>query len=316
MVSLLDAQTIEKYFPLRRPLREHVMSPWARSKRVCALNGISLRIEPGEIVGIVGPNGAGKTTLLRVLANVLEPDGGSVTICGKRMTSHSHEIRRHIGYVSSDERSFFWRLTGRRNLAFFALLYGVPPGESGRRITTLLDCLGLGEKADCPFHSYSSGMRKRLALARALIHEPRVLLLDELTNSLDPQASSDVKVLVREYVSDGQGRTALWSTHRLEEIREICDRTIAINRGVVEFSGSTREFATYEGQLWTTPRNSTPAAEHRPGSQDMPSPTVRPRSAPFDHRPCADLSQGCKCEDHRLDDRVPVDHSVESSHGC
>lgn len=248
MTPILEGQDIEKYFPARASLRLSVGVPRGRRTRVHALERISLRAEPGEIIGIVGPNGAGKTTLLRVLAHVLEPDGGCIWLCGEKMTARAHRLRQQIGYVSSDERSFFWRLTGRQNLIFFASLYCVPRAHIGGRVSALLDRLDLQEKADLPFQSYSSGMRKRLALARALLHGPRLVLLDELTNSLDPLASRNVKRLVREYVSEGSGRAALWSTHRLEEITEMCDRAVVMERGTVRFCGSTCEFAMHGRQ--------------------------------------------------------------------
>ena len=248
MAPVLEGRRIEKYFSTRRSLRRRIAAPFAPGRQVCALNGVSLAAESGQILGIVGPNGAGKTTLLRVLADVLEADGGSVSLCGETITPGNHRLRQYIGYVSSDERSFFWRLTGRQNLTFFAALYGVPGARGRRRITAILGRLGLADRADGPFHSYSSGMRKRLALARALVHKPRIVLLDELTNSLDPPTCLNVKKLVREYVSQEQGRAALWSTHRLEEIGEICDAAVVIEHGVVQFCGSAREFADREKQ--------------------------------------------------------------------
>jgi ABC-2 type transport system ATP-binding protein len=242
MASVIaEAQGIEKYFVLDRPLYEQVFAPFAAKKMICALKGVSFKVKPGEIVGVVGPNGAGKTTLLRILADLLEPDSGWVALCGQRLTKKKCHLRSKIGYVSSDERSFFWRLTGRQNLEFFARLYEVSGLEAPKRIRAMLDMFALWEKADQLFRDYSTGIRKKFALARALIHQPKILLLDEVTNSLDSSSAQSVKSLVREYVSSRDGCGGVWSTHRFEEIVEICDKVLVINEGRVQFFGSVSE---------------------------------------------------------------------------
>ncbi len=317
MAPVLEGRNIEKHFRVRRSLRRQIVAPFAHGPRVCALQGVSLAAESGQIVGIVGPNGAGKTTLLRVLADVLEADGGSISLCGEAVAPGDPRLRRYIGYVSSDERSFFWRLTGRQNLTFFAALYGVPAAEGHRRITMLLGRLGLSDRADGPFHSYSSGMRKRLALARALVHRPRIVLLDELTNSLDPPTCLNVKTLVREYVSQERGRAALWSTHRLEEIGEICDETIVIEHGMVQFRGSAREFADHERQAGGTLRSHVAAGACRPTFDNAvnPSTVANPRIGPCCRdaalvRPCLNESAG------RHGNPASEGRSMEPPHEC
>ncbi len=242
---VVQAQDIEKHFVVARPLYEHVLSPLTNKKMICALKGISFSINSGEILGIVGPNGAGKTTLLRILANLLEADSGSVKLSGQELNSEPR-VRANIGYVSSDERSFFWRLTGRQNLQFFARLYGVGRRTAGRRIAKLLNLFDIEEKASQLFRDYSTGTRKKFALARALIHQPRVLLLDEVTNSLDSNSAQSAKSLVREYVSAGNGRVGVWSTHRFEEIDEICDKVLVINKGNVRFFGNASDIGNIE----------------------------------------------------------------------
>ena len=233
MTEVLETQGLTKHFAVAAPLHRQLLRPLRDHNVIRALDDVSLCIESGEILGLIGPNGAGKTTLMRVLADVMEPDAGSVRIAGQRMARGRHDLRRQIGYVSSDERSFFWRLTGRQNLSFFASLYGVSQVNARRRIGDILDLFKLCDKAEHPFRDYSSGTRKKFALARALIHTPRVILLDEITNSLDPPSAESVKRLVREYVSAREGRVGLWSTHRHEEIGEICDRVIAMDNGRV-----------------------------------------------------------------------------------
>lgn len=239
-LAIVEAGNIEKFFVVDRPLYEQVYAPFATKKIVYALKGIDLCIKPGEILGIVGPNGAGKTTLLRILAGLLEADSGCLRLCGKELASGCR-MRAHIGYVSSDDRSFFWRLTGRQNLEFFAGLYGIRRQVSRKRIAGLLPLFSLEKKAGELFRDYSTGTRKKFALVRALVHEPRILLLDEVTNSLDAPSAQRVKLLVRDYVSVERDCAAVWSTHRLEEISEICDRVLAISKGIVKFFGSVSD---------------------------------------------------------------------------
>jgi ABC-2 type transport system ATP-binding protein len=238
---VVQAQDIEKHFVVVRSLYEHVLSPLATKKTICALKKVNFSISSGEILGVVGPNGAGKTTLLRILANLLEADGGWVKLSGRELNSDSN-VRTNIGYVSSDERSFFWRLTGRQNLEFFARLYGVNRLLAGRRIEKLIKMFAVEEKADQLFRDYSTGTRKKFALARALIHQPKVLLLDEVTNSLDANSARNAKLLIREYVSAEYSRVGVWSTHRFEEIGEICDKVLVIDKGCVRFFGNAYDF--------------------------------------------------------------------------
>ena len=239
--TIVEVQGLNKHFIIERSLYEQVLAPFAAKRSICVLKGICFNVEPGKILGIVGPNGAGKTTLLRILADLLEPDNGWVALCGQRLNSRKNSLRRKIGYVSSEERSFFWRLTGRLNLEFFARLYGVPKIEIPKKINAMLNMFALEKKADQLFRDYSTGMRKKFALARALIHQPNILLLDEITNSLDPHSTQSVKSIVRDYVSSRKQCAGIWSTHRLEEIGEICDEVLIINKGRARFFESVSE---------------------------------------------------------------------------
>ena len=236
--TVLQARDIEKYFVIDRPLYKQIISPFAPKNLLYALKSVNFHVESGQILAVVGPNGAGKTTLLRILANLLEPDAGRVTLAGLPYNSKPY-IRSEIGYVSSDERSFFWRLTGRQNLEFFGRLYGINKPLARKRIKAILKLFGLENKASQLFRDYSTGTRKKFALARALLHRPKVLLLDEVTNSLDAGSARNTKSLVRSYVSDQPGRAGIWSTHRFEEIGEICDKLLIINEGRVTFFGDT-----------------------------------------------------------------------------
>ena len=246
MSPVIEAYDLVKYFVIERPLHKMVFAPFAAGKLVCALKEISFIVDSGQILGVVGPNGAGKTTLLRILANLLETDSGRIKLCGHELKGEPHH-RTNIGYVSSDERSFFWRLTGRQNLEFFAGLYGINKPRDCERIEKLINFFGLEEKSGQLFRDYSTGTRKKFALARAMIHQPGVLLLDEVTNSLDVESAQRAKSLVREYIRDGYERAAVWSTHRFEEIEQICDKVLVIDKGRVVFFGSAGDFK-YRGE--------------------------------------------------------------------
>ena len=240
--AVVEIRKVEKYFEIESPLYRRIWNPLTKNEGIYALRDISFRVESGMVLGVVGPNGAGKTTLLRILADLLEPTQGEVTICGRKLKKSAASMRSKIGYVSSDERSFFWRLTGRQNLNFFARLYGVPDKKATERINNMLDNFSLTDKAKQLFRDYSAGTRKKFALIRALVHQPQVILLDEITNSLDPESNQEVKTLVRKYVSRQKDCVALWSTHRLEEIGEICDMLLELKWGEAEYFGAVHNW--------------------------------------------------------------------------
>jgi ABC-2 type transport system ATP-binding protein len=241
-MMVLEAVNLKKTYLRDLPLYKQIFLPFSKRQKVKALDSVSISIEAGQVLGVVGPNGAGKTTLLRILADVLEADGGKVSICGYVLGKNGFSIRGRIGYVSSDERSFFWRLTGRENLEFFARLYGLSAGHAKKRTAELMKQFGFENKADQLFRDYSAGMRKKVSVMRALLHEPSLLLLDEVTNSLDPSSAKMVKEMVRRYVSEQKGCAAIWSTHRLEEISQICDKVVMIDSGRIISGGLTEDF--------------------------------------------------------------------------
>jgi ABC-2 type transport system ATP-binding protein len=199
-----------------------------------ALRGVSLKVAPGEIVALLGPNGAGKSTLLRVIATLITPDEGTVRIGDHDAVAEPLAARASFGLMLGEERSLFWRLSGRQNLDFFGALQGLGREEASRRTAVLLDRFGLGDVADRRCGEYSTGMRARLGLARALIAEPPVLLLDEPARSLDPVAAADLRGLLTSLAGDG-GTAVLYATHDLHDAAEVAARTIGIGRGEVAF---------------------------------------------------------------------------------
>jgi ABC-2 type transport system ATP-binding protein len=210
-----------------------------------AVDRLDLRVERGEVFGFLGPNGAGKTTTVRLLNGVLSASGGQARILGLDVASQGSEVRRHTG-VLTESPSLYEALTGRENLTTFGDLYGIAEDKLPRRVDEVLDRIGLRERADDRVGGYSKGMRQRLAIARALLHEPEVLFLDEPTASLDPVAARQVTGMLQE-LSRHAGRTVFLCTHNLDEAQRLCDRVGVIDRGVLRAIGTPQELAR---RLW------------------------------------------------------------------
>ena len=208
-----------------------------------ALRDVTLRVEVGECVALVGPNGAGKSTLLRVLATLFLPTSGSAHIRGHDVTSEPGAVRRLIGVTTVDERSFFWRLSGLENLVFFGELQGLRGTEARRRAQLALEGVGLERDGGRRFSGYSTGMRQRLGIARALLHQPRVLLLDEPTANLDLQHRALVLDAFRDALRGGA--TALIASHDAGLAATLADRVVRLEHGQIVSLPSEREPARY-----------------------------------------------------------------------
>jgi ABC-2 type transport system ATP-binding protein len=206
--------------------------PWDKSPRRVALSNICLQVPPGQRLAVLGTNGAGKSTLLRILATLVRPTSGLVRVGGVDVRDWGR-VRSMVGWATGDDRSFYWSLSGRANLEFFAGLQGMAGPATRSRVGEVLERVGLDDVADTPYRAYSSGMRQRLAVARALLHEPALLLLDEPTRSLDHEAAESLRTLLVEY-SRG-GRTLIWVTHNRAEAAECCDRSIWLREGRIEY---------------------------------------------------------------------------------
>ena len=196
-----------------------------------AVAGVSFAIRQGEIFGLLGPNGAGKTTTIKMLCTLLEPSGGQATVCGYDVVKQADAVRQHLGAVLTGERSIYWKLTGRENLAYFAALYHIPPALAKVRIDELLARFELTKRADELVERYSSGMKQRVAIAKALLAKPPVILLDEPTIGLDPQAARNLRELILELKADGH--TILLTTHYMEEADQLSDRIGIIDQGKI-----------------------------------------------------------------------------------
>jgi ABC-2 type transport system ATP-binding protein len=194
---------------------------------VVAVDHVNLEIKSGEIFGIAGPNGAGKTTLVRILCTALRPDHGTVLVNGLDVKKCELEVKRLIGYLP-EEPNLYERLTARRFLDFFGELYGVK--SRGERIGEVLELVGLSERAENRISTFSKGLRHRLSLARAILHDPLILVLDEPTMGLDPAVAAHIRELVDEMRGE---KTVILCTHYMEEAEKLCDRMAILNRGSV-----------------------------------------------------------------------------------
>src|SRR3990172_12899401 len=187
---------------------KHLLSRKKRSY-IEALRGIDLQIKKGEVFGLLGPNGAGKTTLIKILCTLVIHDEGQAIVNGYDVKKEPAQVVKNLQAVLPESRGFNWRLTGRQNLQFYALLYGISEKQSQERIDYLLDMTGLKERANDGYQRYSTGMQRKLLLCRALLRNTPILLFDEPTAGLDPTAAAEFRSLVRDKLAREEGRTIL-----------------------------------------------------------------------------------------------------------
>lgn len=228
-VAAVEASELTKRYPTKT------------NEPYTAVDGVSLRIEEGEIFGLVGPNGAGKTTLVKMLTTLLRPTEGTARLQGHDVVGQERAARKLVGLVTANERSFYWRLTGRHNLHFFAALYRIPKAEATPWIDELLDVLGLARAADRRFDGYSTGMKQRLAIARGMLARPSILFMDEPTKGVDPVGSTELIELIRVKLPEIWRPTILITSHNLSEIEELCGRIAILNHGRLVAAGTMDE---------------------------------------------------------------------------
>lgn len=200
-------------------------------KEFKAVDGLSFDIYKGEIFGLLGPNGAGKTTTIKMITGLLKPTSGYVRVMGTDVDKKPMDALSKIGTVLAGDRSIYWKLTGRENLEYFAALYGCSRSEAKNRAAKILDRLGLNEKADELVEKYSTGMKQKIALGKALIPNAPVVLLDEPTLGLDPQSALNLRQIILDIKNEG--RTVLLTTHYMEEADFLCDRIAIVDGGKI-----------------------------------------------------------------------------------
>jgi ABC-2 type transport system ATP-binding protein len=219
----ISAQNLKKTFFTRQGL-------WKiKRKAVEAVCGVSFDVRRGEVFGLLGPNGAGKTTTVKMLTTLLLPTSGTAKVLGMDVINQTAEVRRHIGFSFSGSRGLYNRLTANQNLRYFAELYAMDPTVTKKRIPELLELVGLKGKGDDKVETYSSGMVQRLHLARALLHDPEILFLDEPTVGIDPVGSRELRQTIKDLSS--LNKTILLTTHYMAEAEELCQNIAIINHG-------------------------------------------------------------------------------------
>lgn len=240
MLYAVETLNLTKRFPVQKRYRDLLLRPFY-SKEITALKDINIKARKGEIFGLLGPNGAGKTTLIKILCTLILPTSGKAFVNGLDVTKDEKKIKKIIGYVVSDERSFYWRLTGRQNLFFFAKLNNISNREASITIERLLEFMELTHDADRMFKDYSTWMRQKLAIARGLLTDPEIIFMDEPTRSLDPITAQNLRKLIKEKIVGEARKTVFISTHNLHEAEELCDRIAIIHRGEVKITGTVEE---------------------------------------------------------------------------
>jgi ABC-2 type transport system ATP-binding protein len=252
---MVHVSALTKRFVVRRSWLEMALHPRDR-QFACVLDAVDFSVAEGECFGILGPNGAGKTTLFKILATLIRPDGGTATIGGRDVRTDPDGVRRLLSPVIPEERSLNWRLSGYENLRLFAAIHRVPQPEREVRVSELLETVGLSDAGNKIVAQYSSGMKQRLLIARALIPRPRVLLLDEPTRSLDPVATRKFHEFIRSEILAAQGCTVIIATHDPEEALSLCDRIAIMDKGTMLAVGAPRALlassTTDRYRLWTT----------------------------------------------------------------
>jgi ABC-2 type transport system ATP-binding protein len=245
---------LTKRFQVRRSWMQMVRHPWQR-EWTTSLDRVSCEIHTGEFFGLLGPNGAGKTTLFKILATLVSPDEGTATVHGHDVLRDEVAVRSLLTPVLTNERSLHWRLTARENLEYYATMYGLSAAETRRRVDEVLATVELADTGSKPTGKFSSGMKQRLMIARALLTRPKVLLLDEPTRSLDPISARSFRKFLRDELVARQGCTVILATHSAEEALNLCDRVGVLHRGRMLAVGSaaelSRQLADERYVLWT-----------------------------------------------------------------
>jgi ABC-2 type transport system ATP-binding protein len=244
--SAIVVEDLQKFFPPAHSGWRAFVQPLAKATE-CALAGVSFQVERGEAVAIVGHNGAGKTTLLRTLATLIVPTRGRALLGGFDVEREAASARRQLGYHTGGDEGFYARLTGRQNLAFFAAMNNLTRDERQNRIAAVAESMGISAEIDRQVRTLSTGMTHRLGLARAMLHQPAVLLLDEPTRSLDPLAARDFRRLLKEDLVRRRGTTLLFASHTLSEVEAVADRVLVLDHGKLLAYGSPTQLRAQTG---------------------------------------------------------------------
>ena len=236
--TIIKIENVTKLFYPPLSFHDLLVLRLKRKPPVQALDNISFMLKEEKILGVLGPNGAGKTTLLKIISTLILPDKGRVTVNEYLVGKDDYNIKSLIGLVTSEERSFYWRLSGLQNLELFASLYGLDKKNARSRIKQLLELFKI-DYQNKRFDSYSTGMKRKFALIRSLLHDPKILLFDELTKSLDYGSSEGLKRFVKDLARNG--KTVIFATHNIQEAEDICDLFMIMHKGRICGPGTKEE---------------------------------------------------------------------------
>ena len=228
--SALSLENVEKYFPPAASGWRALLHPVSRLT-VPALRGISFEVKPGEVLAVVGANGAGKSTLLRILTTLLIPTRGRAQVCGFDVAREPAKVRLRIGYHTGGDACFYSRLSAKENLMLFAVLNNISEDEASKRIAEITGPFGLGELLDRQVRTLSTGNVHRLGLARAMLHRPSMLILDEPTRSLDPLAAAEFRRFLLRDIVGAHGTTMIFASHTLAEVEQLAGRIAVLDNG-------------------------------------------------------------------------------------
>ncbi len=232
----IQVRNLSKFYPLAANLMDVIHSPHPERMHP-ALQGVTMEVEAGKICALMGPNASGKTTLIKILCGLILPEQGEVRIHGIDMLRHSEQGKSLVGLVSAEESGFYPRLSGRRNLEFFGALFGFSKKECRLRMEEASDLLEMDYLDQC-YQEYSTGMKRWLGLARALMRNPSILILDEPTRSLDPEAVTRFYTLIRRSIGQKNNRTLFFTTHQVRDAEELADQMIILKQGRVAAQGN------------------------------------------------------------------------------
>ena len=246
MKHTLEVEKLTKDFIPPLSFSKLIKLNFQHRRSIRALEEVSFSLKKGQILGVLGPNGAGKTTLLKIIATLILLDKGSVAVNGWRLGIDDDKIKSLIGLVSSQERSFYWRLSGRQNLEFFSSMYGLKNAEE--KIDELLNLFAI-DYQDNRFDSYSTGMKQKFALIRGLLNDPELLLLDEPTKSLDYTTALNLRNFIKENLVRKRGKTVIFTTHHMDEALDFCDLFMILHKGKLFALGTLEELRRKVGNL-------------------------------------------------------------------
>ena len=230
---MIEVENVSMKYPINKSISDILCNPFSKRDYLSALKGVNLKVNKGETIALLGENGAGKTSLLKLLGGLLYPSKGKILVNGMDTVRKNLSVRKKIGYVINEERSFYWRLTGFENLEFFAILDNIFGKRKKSKIHEMLDLVGLINHKNTKVANYSSGMKQKLAIARGLLKEPEILLLDEPTKSLDPISAIEIRNILNHKINEKEKTTLVVTTHNIDEVEALCETICIIANGKI-----------------------------------------------------------------------------------